>query len=324
AFQADVSIKDLELGKILLNDEMGTLDFDLKASGSGKDINSLDAELDARVERFSFKDYAIRDWRIQGELQQGKGYITSAYKDENIDIDLKTAIALDSLKTYILADLEVRGINLQAVGITETDIRSAFKLHANFHGNPDDFTSSVQITDGLARKENQTYLLGDFDLQATVHKDSTSVDLTNKMIQAKVRANAHPKQFPEALKHHFEHYFTDTLLVHTDSVTNPLKLQLQLKLNESSILKDVFLTGLERMDSLYVDINFDQQTEKMTANIQLPYLSYNGNVVDSLAFSLDSDHSELDFGLGFKSVDAGPLAIKRTSLAGNLRNNLLS
>src|SRR5690606_19676829 len=139
-----------------------------------------------------------------------------------------------------------------------------------------------------------------------------------------VRANAHPKQFPEALKHHFEHYFTDTLLVHTDSVTNPLKLQLQLKLNESSILKDVFLTGLERMDSLYVDFDFDQQTEKMTANVQLPYLSYNGNMIDSLAFSLDSDHRELDFGLGFKSVDAGPLAIKRTSLAGNLRNNLLA
>src|SRR5690606_10445193 len=153
-----------------------------------------------------------------------------------------------------------------------TTLFRSFKLHVNFHGNPDDFTSSVQITDGLARKENQTYLLGDFDLQATVHKDSTSVDLTNKMIQAKVRANAHPKQFPEALKHHFEHYFTDTLLVHTDSVTNPLKLQLQLKLNESSILKDVFLTGLERMDSLYVDFDFDQQTEKMTANVQLPYL----------------------------------------------------
>lgn len=324
AFRADVSIKDLELGKIFQNNEMGTLDFDLKASGSGKDINSLDAELDARVERFSFKDYAIRDWRIQGELQEGKGYVTSAYKDENIDIDLKTAMALDSVKTYILADLDVRGINLQAVGLTETDIRSAFKLHVNFHGNPDDFTSSVQITDGLARKENQTYLLGDFDLQATVHKDSTSVDLTNKMIQAKVRANAHPKQFPEALKHHFEHYFTDTLLVHTDSVTNPLKLQLQLKLNESSILKDVFLTGLERMDSLYVDFDFDQQTEKMTANVQLPYLSYNGNVIDNLAFSLDSDHKELDFNLGFRSVDAGPLAIKQTALEGNLKNNLLS
>src|SRR5690606_39466744 len=75
---------------------------------------------------------------------------------------------------------------------------------------------------------------------------------------------------------------------------------------------------------LYVDFDFDQQTEKMTANVQLPYLSYNGNMIDSLAFSLDSDHRELDFGLGFKSVDAGPLAIKRTSLAGNLRNNLVA
>lgn len=323
-FQADIAIKDLQLGKILQNDQMGSLDFDLKASGNGKDINSLDADLDARVERFSFKNYTIQDWGIQGELQKGKGYVTSAYKDENIDIDLKTAMALDSVKTYILADLEVKGINLQAIGITESDIRSAFKLHANFHGNPDDFTFDAQITDGLTRKENQTYLLGDFDLKAKIQKDSTLVDLTNKMIQAKVRANAHPKEFPEAFKHHFEHYFTDTLLVHTDSVVNPLKLQLQLKVNEAPLLSDVFLTGLERMDSLYIDFDFDQQTEKMTANIQLPYLSYNGNVIDSLAFSLDSDHKALEFDLRFRSIDAGPLAIKRTRLGGDLKNNLLS
>lgn len=324
AFQADVSIKDLEIGKILQNNEMDTLDFEMKASGSGKDVNSLDAELEARVERFSFKNYVIRDWEIQGELQDGMGHITSAYKDGNIDIDMQTAIALDSVKSYILADIEVRGINLQAVGLTETDIRSAFKLHADFQGNPDDFVSSVQIKDGLARKENQTYLLGDFDMKARVQKDSTSVDLTNKMIQAKVRANTHPKYFSEALKHHFEHYFTDTLLVHTDSVVNPLKLQLQLKVNEAPILKDVFLTGLERMDSLYVDFDFDQQTEKMTANVRLPHLSYNGNVVDSLAFSLDSDHQALDFDLGFRSIETGLLAIQRTRLGGNLKNNLLS
>src|SRR5690606_4282875 len=110
---------------------------------------------------------------------------------------------------------------------------------------------------------------------------------------------------------------------HTDSVTNPLKLQLQLKLNESSILKDDFPTGLERIDSLYVDYDFDQQTEKMTANDQLPYPCDSGSVMDSLAFSLDSDHRELDCGLGFKSVDAGPLAINPTRLNGNLINNLL-
>lgn len=324
AFRADIQINDFAVGKLLKNEQLGILDFNLQTSGNGKDLNHLDAQLEAEIERFSFNNYVIEDWKIRGELEKGQGKITSAYQDANIDMGLETFLVLDSLVSNIIVDLDVRGINLQSIGVTTSDIRSAFHLHSYFKGNADEFDFSAQITDGLARKEDQTYLLGDFDIEAWVKKDSTSIDVANKMIQAKVRANAHPKEFTTALQHHFEHYLSDSLVVHTDSLIDPVKFQIQLKIAEAPLLNDVFLIGLERMDTININVNFDQEVEKLTANIQLPHLNYNGNVLDNLVFTLDSDHKQLDFDLGFQALDAGPLAIKETHLLGNLKNNLLS
>lgn len=323
AFETDLRIENLEVGTLLKNNKLGILDFELQASGNGKDLNHLDAQLDARIKRFGFNDYAITDWQVLGELHNGEGTLTTAYKDENIDVALNTFIALDTLRSHLRANLDLKGINLKAVGITETDIRSGFALHADFKGNTDDFNFVSQITDGIIRKDNQTYLLGDFDIIAQINKDSTFIDITNKMIETTLHSNAHPKEFPEAFKHHFEHYLSDSLLVHTDSIQRPIELQLQLKIAEAPLLNEVFLEGLERMDTIRVSLDFDQRIEKLSANLQLPYLNYNGNILDSLMFVLDSDHKQLDFDLGFASLEAGPLAIKQTHLLGNLQNNLL-
>lgn len=324
AFHSDIKVKDLAVGKILRNEQLGVLDFSMKASGSGSDLNHLDAELDARIERFSFNGYAIHDLQIIGELRKGQGMVTTAYKDDNIDIDLNTFVALDSVASHIIADLDMRGINLQAVGLTDEDIRSAFKLHVDFKGNAESFVFSSRISDGLARKDNQTYLLGDFDIQAFVDKDTTSVDVVSKMLRAQLLANAHPKEFAGAIQHHFRQHFSDTLLVRKDTLTNPLELKLQLQIAETPLLSEVFLAGVERMDTINMRMDFNEKQEKLLIDMQLPHINYNGSILDSLSFQVNSTRNLLDFDLGFKSLDAGPLAVKETMLKGNLKEKVLS
>lgn len=323
-FQSDIKIKDLAVGKILKNEQLGTLDFSMEAIGKGNNLNDLDATLDARIERFSFNDYAIEDLRILGQLDKGKGNITTAYKDENIDIDLNTSIVLDSIASHIIADLDMRGINLKALGVTDSDTRGAFKLHADFKGNAESFVFSSNISDGIVRQDDQTYLLGDFEIQSSVDKNTTSVDVISRIIQAELRANTHPQEFSGALQHHFRQHFSDTLLVRKDTLVNPLELKFQMKITEAPLLSEVLLTGIERMDTISINLDFNEKQEKLLAEIQLPHINYNNNILEGLSFQLNSKKDLLDFSLGFKSLDAGPLAVKETSLKGRLNENTLN
>src|SRR5690606_24111508 len=100
---------------------------------------------------------------------------------------------------------------------------------------------------GLAVYDNRSYLLGDFKIEALVQKDTTSLDINNKMFNLELRSNASPKGFGLAVERHFETYFAnETDPVVTDSIINPVALSIKSSINLAPIVSEVFVQKLNR------------------------------------------------------------------------------
>ena len=324
AFQADVSIIELQLGKLLQNEQLGNLNFTLNAKGKGRDINSLDADMEARIISFDLNDYAIKDLVVNGEIVNGEGTVNSAYKDENLDVVFETFMQLDSIAPRFVVDLDLKGVDLMAMGLTKNDIRSAFVLNADFKGNTEDFTLTSEIKNGLAVYDNRSYLLGDFKITALVQKDTTSLDIDNKMIELELRSNASPEDFGLALERHFKSYFTDEIEpVSTDTIINPVSLSIRSRINKAPILSDVFVQQLNRLDTISISVDFNEREQQLTAGIDIPHLNYDDNIIDDLIFNLDSSNEHFIFDLGFENINAGPLAISQSIFVGNFHSQNL-
>ncbi len=329
AFDADVEVTKLQLGKLLQNDQFGELNLTLKTTGNGNDINSLDADFETIIQSFSLNDYAIQDLKIGGTIENGEGTIASAYKDENLDLVFETFIQLDSISPRFVIDLNLKGADLRSLGITDKDIRTAFILQADFKGNSDSFTLSSNIQDGKAIYDTQSYLLGDFNINAFVQPDTTSVDINNKMIDLALRSNASPQGFSEALQRHFQKYLSDSVSneptdrIEKDSLTKAVELKLDAKISKAPILSDVFIDRLKQLDTIDINIDFNEVNQSLSANIFMPHIDYDDNVVDRLALNLISDSENFDFDFGFQALKAGPLAISRTALNGSITDKKL-
>ncbi|MDW5289252.1 translocation/assembly module TamB domain-containing protein [Formosa sp. PL04] len=318
-FTSDIEIKDFKLNELLQNENLGTLNVTLKASGSGSSINNIDAKLDAMISSFKLKNYEIVNLPISGELVNGKGQVVSKYKDQNVNIDLQTDVVLDSISPQIIADLNIIGIDLQALGFVQKDIRAGLKLHADFKGNAEAFDLTSTIDQGTIVYNNSTYLLGDINANAHVNTDTTYVSITNKLLSLELASNANPQTFSKALEDHIRSYF---FLDSTQTETQkPVQLKLTGKLSEAPVLNDVFLPNLKNIDTVDIDINFNQTEKLLNAKILAPHINYGGNELDSLAFTIDTDPEKFVFDLGFKDVKAGPVLIKKTRINGNLVNH---
>jgi len=327
AYNADVQVKKLQLGKLLKNEQLGELNLSLTSTGKGSDVNSLDATFETIIQSFALNDYAIQDLKIVGEIENGEGTIGSTYKDKNLEVVLESFVQLDSIAPRFVVDLNLKGADLRALGATDKDIRSAFVLHADFKGNTDNFTLSSNIRDGLAIYDNQSYLLGDLNVNAFVQTDTTSIDITNKMLNLKLRSNASPEGFSEALQRHFQSYLSDSAeIVETaqrDSIKNPVELNLQARISKAPILSDVFLDRLKQLDTIDMRVDFSESNQSLSAHIFAPHIDYGGNVLDSLALNLLSDSENFDFDLGFQGFTAGPVAISKTALNGKIADKKL-
>jgi len=316
AFNAQFETMELQLGKFLKMDNVGSLNLKVNASGNGKDLNHLNANLEATITSLSLNNYSIKDLEINGELKDGEGPVTALYKDSNIDIDLSGYAKLDSIASQFDINLNIKGVDLNALGFTSRNITSALKLNASFKGDLDRFAVNANVTDGLAIYDNESYLLGDVGITAFVLPDSTSVDINNKMLDLSLRSNANPQVLTTALTNHFNSYLQPDKIL--DSVTKPVNIKVRGKFIDAPILNDVFLTSLAELDTVNIRMDFNEKERKLAASINLPKLDFYGMQIDSLAFHINSDDKNLFFDFGLKSLDAGPLAIKKTLIDGKI------
>ncbi|MDT0641784.1 translocation/assembly module TamB [Zunongwangia sp. F363] len=322
AFDADLKVDSLQLGKILKNEQLGALNLTLTASGEGKDLNSLDANLQTTISSFHYNNYAIEDLTIKGDINDGQGTITSDYKDDNLNAELSANVLLDSVSPVVDLNLNVIGADLTKLGLSQREIRTAFRLRGIYEGTADGFQVISSIKDGVVVYDNESYLLGDFGAAAFVTPDSTAMAVDNKMLDLRLNSNTNPAGFMDAIIRHYRRYLTDDVEV-PDTLKKPVELEMRGKIIPAPIMREVFLTSLEELDTIDLNVSFDERERLLTAYVKVPFVNYAGIEVDSLQLDLDSGPGKFDFNLGFNSLAAGPLDIRETILDGNIENQKL-
>lgn len=323
AYDASILIKDYKVDELLNNPQFGTLSLNLESQGSGKTINELNATLDATVSKFRLNDYDIKNLNLNGNIKNGTGNIYSKYKDENLNINLDSFVVLDSIAPEASLELNIIGANLQALGLTDRDVKTAMDVYIDFKGNSESYDATAIVDKGVFVYDNKAHLLGDLNAMVYVDKDTTSVAIKNKMLELNLKSNTNPQSFSKAIKRHVSSYFYRDVAV-PDSITNFVNLKLDGRISESPLLNDVFLVNIHDLDTINIAFDFNEKAHHFKANITAPHINYSGNELDSLAFSMDSDKDNFNFNLGFKNITAGPLNIPKTIITGQQTNNELN
>lgn len=320
AFDANVKINDYKLSELLQNETLGNLSLTLKANGSGKTINTLDAKVDAVISNFGYNQYVIKDLNLNGNIKDGKGKILSNYKDDNLNLDLDALVTLDSIAPEAKINLNVIGANLQGLGLMNRDIRTGLKLKGDFKGNAETYNFEANIEDGVIVYDNKTYLLGNIDATGFVKSDTTSVTFKNKLIDLNLQSNTDPQSFATALQQHVNSYFYRDVKI-SDSITKPVRLKLNGHITQSPLLNDVLLVNVKDLDTVSIAVDFEQEERKLIADITAPHINYAGYELDSLAFKMNTNKTDLNFDFGFKALKAGAIDIQKTKISADQKNN---
>lgn len=321
-FDAEIQGDSIALGTLLQNEALGAIQLNLKASGSGSSVNDLDASLDSKIASFTYNNYEFRDIQINGELKDGEGPVSLDYKDSNLNMRSQTQIKLDSVSPRFDINLVLEGADLEALGITQKEIKTGFTLDGWFKGNSTDYEMQAEIIDGVAVYNNQTYLLGSFEASAYVREDTTSVTIDNRILDLDLQSNASPAAFSKAINRHFRRYISEGF--QEDTISNPVNLKVNARISQAPILNEVFLVNLEELDTVDINVDFREKERQLNASVSIPFINYFNSEIDSLKLDMRSDPDDLVFDLAFNELNSGPLAIKKTIINGKVVDRKLN
>lgn len=314
-FSAEVEIVEYRLNELLQDEAFGALSFNLSSYGSGPDIHHLDVDLDAKLLHFSYQDYQIDSLRLAAVIKEGVGKLTSEYKDRYLDYTLDSDIVLDSISPQANIHFDLKGANLKKLGLTDRDIRATFKLDADFDGKLDSYDVIATIGDGLFIAEDKSYLLGDVLATAHVEQDTTSIWVDNKIARLQLESNATPQHFASSIKTYIMQYFSKSETSIPEG-EEPVKMFVKGEINEDPLLNRVLLMKVEKLDTVSIDIDYNEAERKLLAAITAPLINYDGNEIHNLAFQMNAMEEKFDFSLGFDNIKAGVFDLPKTSING--------
>tara|TARA_R110000868_G_scaffold108065_1_gene295326 strand:- start:36219 stop:41219 length:5001 start_codon:yes stop_codon:yes gene_type:complete len=320
-FDGILKVDSLQLGKLLKNEQLGLMGFEIKASGHGNSLNTLNAQFESDFTELTLKNYDFSNLGLKGDIQNGEGDIDLKFKDKNLNFTAKTALVLDSIHSKIRLKLNVLGADLQELGITSENIKVGLDLDADFNGNMSDYGLNVQINNGIAVYDGQQYQMGNIRLISKIDTLSTEVKIQSDFLNGGLKSNTSPAGINTALTKQFKSYFENTFT--QPSPSDSVKLEMDLNIHPNAIITEVFLRDLEQMDSIIISANFDASTKNINAKIKVPSARYKGITLDSLNFSVIGDSANLNFTAGIINLIADPVHIKKTYLEGTLKNKEL-
>ena len=322
-FNVNLTTDNYNLDELLKNNQFGKTSLTINAKGKGKSLNTLDATVNATVNDFKLNNYDIKGLELNGNFNNGKGKITSNYKDKNLNLKLNSTISLDSVNTTANTNINVIGADLQGLGFMQRNVKAGMDISLNFSGNLNNYKIDTDIKNGAIVYDNRTYLLGGLNADAFVDKDTTSVNIQNKTITVNLQSNTDPQSFTNAIKKHiFSYFYRDEVLA--DTIQNPINLKFKAKISQTPVLEDVFLVNVKDIDTINISVDFNQRKRKLDAKIIAPHINYSGNEIDSLLFTMNTTKDDFNFKLGFKDIKAGFLDVPKTIITGNQKNNELS
>lgn len=322
SFNADLRVENLQLNELLQNEQLGTLTFDIHTEGKGSSLEDLDAVLSSNFEELEYNKNNFSGLTLEGNMKDGEGKINLLFEGENLNVDLQAFANLDTVSSTYQVIMDLRGADLFALGITSRELRTSLKLDATFERNPEDFDVTTTISEGMVVYDRRPFQLGPVDIIAHVRPDTTSLDLSGDILNIKLRSNTSPAELGTAIQRHISTYLSDSTYA-ADSVVHPVEMELDLALRTTPILQQVFLEGLEQLDSVTMEVDFKEQDKLLTANLDLPYVLYNDIEIDSLRLRVNADAENLRAAFGLVSAEAGPVSMGRTYLSGEMMNERL-
>lgn len=315
-FNGLLNVENLQLNKLIQNEQLGQLSLKTKMNIIGKEPHTLSGEFVSDFSKLEINGYSYEGLNINGKITNGKGVINSNFKDTNLNASLKSTIDLDSINYKLNLLLDVKGADLYALNLSDKKNKTKFKLNTSFEGNPKDFVSTLSFSDVVVVVNNDTYNLGDLYANASVDKEAFKANIKGSFIKAKLNSNTSPSDLVVKLKQYFNNYFSKDVKSSTKSNTG-ITLELDATINEAPVLNEVLFPEL-RFDNIVIEADYNENTNQFKANLSTPSFKYKKINIGDVSFSANGNNEDLKFDLGVNNLDAGIINIKNTNFQGKV------
>jgi translocation and assembly module TamB len=318
-YKMRVVSQGLDLGYIMTQPNIGRVSMHADISGNGFDYQKSPIDINAYVSSAYVNGYNYHNVKFVGNLRNGVLTGKGDVKDSNADLDFAVTSDLKLKSPSLDLKLSVDSLNLNALGFSSVP----FKIHGDININMPSLNmaslnGNATITNVVFIRNGQRYTIDTITLAATPN----SISLRSEVGIADLKGSYNLTELAYAVQNIINQYYKIP-----DYKPQPLTTQQDWTLTAIIFPSPVlfaFMPDMKGTDtiSLRAALNTAQNDLQLLARTRK--LNFAGQSIDSLTVNAGTTGNQFLYSASALSAGSKSFKVYRTSVTGNLMNDLLS
>ncbi|OYT16320.1 MAG: hypothetical protein B7C24_08440 [Bacteroidetes bacterium 4572_77] len=321
-YKGDFKAKKFDVGKFLeIDEDFGSINFNLKANGKGLDMASMEAYVNGDIEGLEYNANVLDTIFVDAFIKEKEFEGALDIKDKLIEARFLGNINFDTLIPYFDFNAQFSHVRLAMLGLLPIDSSASLssKVHMNFTGdNVDSFLGKIKIDSTSLTYKDQVYKMDSMQIIAKKHDTGSlqkSIRISSDYLNGKITGMYQLQLIPEAVQDYIHHYITQFQGVE-EANENRMnqKISFDFILRNTRSLEELFIPSLSIKDSLIIKGEVDGQAHKIAIQVNTNEFQWDGISFQSPNYQLSSDTNYINSHLYIQE-----LVLKKPSASDSLR-----
>ena len=284
AYSGAVKTTDYKLGKLLANEQLGEITFNLDVHGRHVTDRLPVVELKGLIASVDYSRYRYENITLDGEYKQGGFNGKVALDDPNGSIYLNGDVNVSSrIPTFnfqaIINKLRPHDLNLTS---KYPDTEFSLKLRANFTGGSvDEMIGEINVDSLEFMSPEKQYFMNNMNIRASKQNNENQLRLTSEFLTASVEGKFQYHTLPASILNIMRKYVPSLILPPKKPIETHNNFQFDIHIYNTDILSTIFDIPLTVYTHSTLKGYFNDPLQRLRVEVYFPRLQYKNNFIES-------------------------------------------
>ena len=284
AYSGAVKTTDYKLGKLLANEQLGEITFNLDVHGRHVTDRLPVVELKGLIASVDYSRYRYENITLDGEYKQGGFNGKVALDDPNGSIYLNGDVNVSSrIPTFnfqaIINKLRPHDLNLTS---KYPDTEFSLKLRANFTGGSvDEMIGEINVDSLEFMSPEKQYFMNNMNIRASKQNNENQLRLTSEFLTASVEGEFQYHTLPASILNIMRKYVPSLILPPKKPIETHNNFQFDIHIYNTDILSTIFDIPLTVYTHSTLKGYFNDPLQRLRVEGYFPRLQYKNNFIES-------------------------------------------
>ncbi|MEP7231016.1 MAG: translocation/assembly module TamB domain-containing protein [Ginsengibacter sp.] len=319
-YDLTVNARNLDIGKLIQNPQLGTVTADFAVKGHGFKPETANAVFNGVISNVTLNNYNYHNIKLDGNIANKNYAVNASVHDLNLEAEVAASGAFLQQFPSVHIKATIDSINTQPLGFTPQPVKYHGQIDGDFTNiDPDRLAGNLLVTHSILVNDGQRITLDSVQVIADNSTGNKSLTLKSDFASATIKGVYRLTQLADVFQQAIDPYFSLASKKNIAKV-DPYNFTISAGITDNQALH-AFLPAIQKLKPINLLAHFSSDSG-WSAAMKAPSIVYGSFAINNVAFAAQTSNGALAFKTSLGQLKSGSsLAVYATSFDGSIQNN---